>query len=177
VPLLQRTVTVLSAVATEIVVVRAAGQVLPAVESVRPLAVVEDALEDEGPLIGIAAGLREASHELALVVACDMPFLQPALLRLLVGRLAAGRRFVVPMHRDRPQPLCSAFRRDALPVLEAQIAAGVRRIMALSDALEADRVTPEQWSAVDPDGRSFENVNTPEEFEAAIASIAGLADE
>jgi molybdopterin-guanine dinucleotide biosynthesis protein A len=177
VPLLQRTVMVLSEVAAEIVVVRSHQQVLPAVESARPIAVVEDAIEGEGPLIGIAAGLRRASHDLALVVACDMPFLQPSLLRLLVERLAAGRRFVVPMYGGRPQPLCSAFRRDALPVLEAQIAAGVRRIMAVSDALEADRVTPEQWSAVDVNGRSFENVNTPEEFEAARDSIASLADE
>ncbi|MEE8421370.1 MAG: molybdenum cofactor guanylyltransferase [Dehalococcoidia bacterium] len=171
-PLLQRTVTALSAAVAEIVIVRAPGQSLPSIESVRPLSVAEDAVEGEGPLIGIAAGLREAHHDVALVVACDMPFLQAPLLRLLLERAAAGRRFVVPMHLGRPQPLCSAFRRDALPVVEAQIEAGERRIMAVADGLDADRVPSEQWSVADVDGRSFENVNTPEELKAALASLA-----
>lgn len=177
VTLLQRTVTALSEVAAEIVAVRAPGQSLPAVESACPFSVIEDAVEGEGPLIGIAAGLREARHDVALVVACDMPFLQPPLLRLLAERAAAGRRFVVPMYDRRPQPLCSAFRREALPVLEARIEAGERRIMAVADGLDADRVPPEQWAAADAGGRSFENVNTPEEFEAALASLATLANE
>ncbi|HJM75296.1 MAG TPA: molybdenum cofactor guanylyltransferase [Dehalococcoidia bacterium] len=167
--LLQRTVDALSQVATEIVVVRAEGQQLPALNSQSPLIVVEDSLDDQGPLIGIAEGLRASECEVALVAACDMPFLRPQLLRMLVDRASAGRRFVVPMHLDRPQPLCSAFRRDALEVIDAQIAAGDRKIMAVGRELDADRVPPEQWTAADPDGRSFENVNTPEEFEAALA--------
>lgn len=166
--LLQRTVDALSAVATEIVVVRAAGQRLPALTSGPPLTVVADPVEDEGPLIGIAEGLRATACEVALVVACDMPFLRPELLRMLFDRASAGRRFVVPLYRDRPQPLCSAFRREALEVIDAHIAAGDRKIMAVAGDLDADRVSPEQWSVADTDGRSFENVNTPEEFEAAL---------
>ncbi len=167
--LLQRTVDVLSAVATEIVVVRAAGQQLPALTSRSPITVVEDPVEDQGPLIGIAVGLRASSCDVALVVACDMPFLRPELLRMLVERAGTGRRFVVPIHLDRPQPLCSAFRRDALAVVDAHVAAGERKIMAVARELDADRVPPEQWSVADADGRSFENVNTREEFEAARA--------
>ena len=167
--LLQRTVDVLAAVATEIVVVRAAGQRLPALSAGPPITVVEDPLDGEGPLIGIAAGLRAMSSEVALVVACDMPFLRPELLRMLVDRASGGRRFVVPLYLGRPQPLCSALRREALAVVEAHIAAGDRKVMAIADDLDADRVPPEQWSAADADGRSFENVNTPQEFEAALA--------
>ena len=167
--LLQRTVDALSQVVTEIVVVRAEGQQLPALSSPSPITVVEDSLDDQGPLVGIAEGLRAVSCDVALVTACDMPFLRPQLLRMLVERASVGRRFVVPMYLDRPQPLCSAFRRDALEVIDAQIAAGERKIMAVARELDVDRVSPGHWTAADPDGRSFENVNTPEEFEAALA--------
>ena len=171
--LLQRTVDALSQVATQIVVVRAAGQQLPALSSQSSITVVEDPIDGQGPLIGIAEGLRAVSCEIAIVVACDMPFLRPRLLRMLVERASAGRRFVVPIYLGRPQPLCSAFRRDALEVIDAQIAAGERKIMAVAGVLDADRVPSEHWTAADPDGRSFENVNTPEEFEAALARASG----
>ncbi len=166
--LLQRTVDVAALAADEIVVVRAPGQELPQLASRLPLSIVEDPVEGEGPLIGIAAGLRASVAPVALVVACDMPFLRASLLRLLAERAATGRRFVVPMHDGRPQPLCSAFRREALAVLQAHIDAGDRKIMAVASDLDAERLPPEQWLAADPEGRSFENVNTPPEFEAAL---------
>ena len=171
--LLQRSVAVLSEVAAEIVIVHAPGQRLPAHESVVPTTLIEDPVEGEGPLIGIAAGLRHAALETALVVAVDMPFLQPSLLRLLAGRATSGRRIVVPMYVDRPQPLCSAFRRDALATIDRYIEAGERRIMTVADDLGAERLAPEGWSTADPHGRSFDNVNTPEEFAAALAVLAG----
>ncbi len=171
--LLQRTMAVLSEVAAEIVIVHAPGQRLPAHESAVSTTVIEDPVEGEGPLIGIAAGLRHAPSETATVVAVDMPFLQPSLLRLLAGRATTGRRIVVPMHLDRPQPLCSVFRRDALETIDRRIEDGERRIMAVADDLGAERLAPEGWSAADPDGRSFDNVNTPEEFERALAVLGG----
>ena len=171
--LIQRTIDALGEAADEIVVVRAPGQQLPELQSPRPLRIVEDPVEGEGPLIGIAAGLSAATAPVALVVGCDMPFLRPALLRLLAERAAAGRRFVVPMHEGRVQPLCSAVRRDALEVVRAHVEAGDRRIMSIADDLDVDRVPPGEWAAADPEGRSFEDVDTPEQFEAAAAREAG----
>ncbi|MCH7797983.1 MAG: molybdenum cofactor guanylyltransferase [Planctomycetes bacterium] len=166
--LLQRTVDALAEVVDEIVVVRSPGQELPELLSPLPVRVVQDAVEGEGPLVGIAAGLRGATAPVSLVVACDMPFLQPVLLRLLAERAAAGRRFVVPVDAEGPQPLCSAFRREALKVVQEHIDAGDRKIMSVAGDLDVDRVSPHEWAAADPGGRSFENVNTLEEFEAAV---------
>ncbi|MSQ42050.1 MAG: molybdenum cofactor guanylyltransferase [Dehalococcoidia bacterium] len=174
--LLQRTVDALAQVAQEIVVVRAPVRALPSLQCALPLHEVEDAVEGEGPLLGIAAGLRAASAPVALIVGCDMPFLRPALLRLLAARAAAGARFVLPSYDGRPQPLCSALRRDALAVVDAHIAAGDRAILAIAQDIDAALVLPEQWAVADPDGRSFQNVNTPEEFEAARARLAGSGD-
>jgi molybdopterin-guanine dinucleotide biosynthesis protein A len=165
--LLQRTAEALARVVDEVVVVRAPGQQLPAMELDVPVVEAEDPVEGEGPLVGIAAGLRATSTDTAIVVAVDMPFLQPPLLRLLAERVQAGARWALPIAEGRPQPLCSAFATSAVEVLERHITAGDRAPMAAADDLEVDRIEPEEWRTVDAAGRSFLNVNTPEEFDAA----------
>ncbi|MFA7249680.1 MAG: molybdenum cofactor guanylyltransferase [Dehalococcoidia bacterium] len=169
--LLQRTVRALSAVATEVVVVRAPGAALPPVVAPCPVVDVEDPVEGEGPLVGIAAGLEAAHAPLAIVVGVDMPFLQPALLRLLAERVRGGARWVLPIAGHRPQPLCSAFARDALETLRAHIAAGDRAPMAVAADLGMVRLEPEAWRAADPEGLSFMDVDTPEDFAAALARV------
>ena len=171
--LLQRTAEALTAVADEIVVVRAPGQELPPLDLDVPIIEAEDAIEGEGPLVGIAAGLRAASTPVAIVVAVDMPFLQPPLLRMLAERVQEGARWALPIAEGRPQPLCSAFATNALDVLDAHIAAGDRAPMAAADDLDAARIEEATWRAADPEGRSFLNVNTPEEFEAAQRLLEG----
>lgn len=172
--LLQRTASALARVVDEIVIVRAPDQALPPVVVAVPIIEAVDPIEGEGPLVGIAAGLDAVSGDDAIIVAVDMPFLEPALLRLLVERLRDGdHRWVVPIAEGRPQPLCSAIVGTALPVVRAHIAAGDRAPMAIGRDLNVLRLPEEQWSRVDPGGRSFVNVNTPEEFEAARAAAGG----
>jgi molybdenum cofactor guanylyltransferase len=165
--LLQRTVDALSGVADEIVIVRAPGGRLQPVESAARLVAVEDPVEGEGPLVGIAAGLAAATAPAALLVAVDMPLLRPALLRLLLRCLDAEHRWIVPVEDGRPHPLCSAIATDALPVVRAHLEAGDRAPMALAQDLGCYRMPREEWAVADRDGRSFVNVNTPEELEEA----------
>ena len=168
--LLVRTVAAVGAVADEIVIVRAPGQTLPPLDGAAARAgvrIVEDPVEGEGPLRGIATGLAAATAPVALVVGVDMPFLRPELLRLIAGRVSAERRWVLPIAHRRPQPLCSAFARDALPVVEAHLAAGDRAPMTVAADLGFYRMPAEEWGTVDPDGWSFVDVDTPEDFAEA----------
>lgn len=167
--LLQRTVDALAAVADEIVLVRAPGQALPALEAVPSVLIADDPVAGEGPLMGMATGLAAATAPVAIVVGVDMPFLQPGLLRLLAERVRAGHRWILPIADRRPQPLCSAFAADALPVLRAHLEAGDRAPMAVAADLGMVRLTPEEWQVVDPEGLSFIDVDTPEDFDAALA--------
>ena len=168
VSLLQRCVDRLASVVDELVLVGAPGRPLPAVLSELPMRTVEDPVEGEGPLMGMAVGLEAASSSVAVVVAVDMPLLEPELLRLLASRVDATHRWVVPIANDRPQPLCSAFSVEALSVIRGHLDAGDRAPMALAADLDAYRMQAEEWSAADAEGRSFLNVNTPEEFAELI---------
>ena len=169
--LIQRVVDALDGVASEIVVVHAPGQPPPDVRSRLPIRHVADPFEDAGPLVAIAEGLAAASAPVAIAVGCDAPQLQPALLRLLAEWADAGARLVAPLHEGVPQWLCAAWRRDALPALRERIEAGDRAMHEAAEALEAALLPPEAYAHLDPAGRSFLNVNTPEQLAAAREAV------
>lgn len=158
----------------EVVIVLAPAQVIPPVRCAAPVTLVRDATAYQGPLAGIAAGLAGTSRaEVALVLGCDMPFVQPGLLALLAARATAGA-IVVPVHEGRSQPLCSAIHFEAFEAVRALAADGARAASAIADDPRALLVQPGEWAAVDPEGLSFLGVNTPEELERAEVLAARL---
>jgi molybdopterin-guanine dinucleotide biosynthesis protein A len=111
-----------------------------------PFDVVDDGTDVRAPIAGVVAGLRAARHDVAVVVPVDVPRLTPAAVRELA---AACRDVAVPPSG----PLPGAYRRSALPVLEAALVAGR---LALRDAIaELDVAT------VELDDALLANVNTP----------------
>jgi molybdopterin-guanine dinucleotide biosynthesis protein A len=84
-----------------------------------PFPVHDDGNEHRAALVGVAAGLRLAGTELAVIVPTDMPFLTAEFLREL-AEAAEGVDVAAP----ETGPLPGAYRRSALPALERQIAAG-----------------------------------------------------
>ena len=117
----------------------------------------------QGPLAGILAGLAVATGDIALLLACDQPFVRPALLRLLVAETAKAPA-AIPLRDDQTQPLCSAIRVDAAPLLRAAYERGSRAAAAVADLPGARLLDAETWRAVDADGVSFAGANTPEEL-------------
>jgi len=169
--LVQRAVDALVAAGvTEVVLVGAPDRAVPEVTSSVPVLEAHDSTEHDGPLQGIVAGLECVRGEVAVVVGCDMPFLRPELLALLARRAAEARRPVLPLHGRLPEGLCSAWPRSALGALRARLEAGERAVATTAERLGALLLAPAEYAAADPEGTSFTNVNTPEEF-AAIQSI------
>lgn len=133
---------------------------------------IEDAAPGAGPLGGIVAGLRASPHPLMAVVAGDMPFASPAVLRLLAG-LRRREDAVVPVTARGPEPLHAVYARDALPALEDALGAGR---LALRDALgrlEVRTVAEDVWRPADPEGRFATNVNRPEDVERLLGPAGG----
>jgi molybdenum cofactor guanylyltransferase len=170
VPLLEHLCARLAEVFPELVVVRAAGQALPPVEasaSAHPR-VVEDAVSDQGPVAGICAGLGAARRSLAFVVSCDVPFLNSQVGAMMVD-LAEGYDVVVPEWEGRLHPLQAVYRTRVLPLLEEQLAAGRRRPVDLYERVPVRKVTEAEILEVDPLGLTFMNMNTPEDYQRALA--------
>lgn len=134
-----------------------------------PIGFAIDAEPDEGPMAGIETGLREVQSEYAFVVACDMPFLDAELVEFLVETAASAPEAhdaAVPRPGEWFETTHAVYRAE--PMAEACAAAlerGERKI--IEPLFELDYVVVEEEELEKFDRKSFENVNTPEEFEAA----------
>jgi molybdopterin-guanine dinucleotide biosynthesis protein A len=117
--------------------------------------------------MGLASGLRAASGELCVVVACDLPFLNAALIERLV-ELAEGWDLVAPIVAGQPEPTHAVYRRaTCLPAIDRALARGERRMISFWPEVRVRAVPEEELRALDPDLRSFFNVNTPADLELA----------
>ena len=103
--------------------------------------VQHDEIIGEGPLSGLVTGLRHARHDLNFVLPCDMPLLQPRLLRWLLEQYQ-GETAVVLSVDQRIQPLVGIYHRRALPVLEGLLAAGQLKMRIALDELHAKVLEP-----------------------------------
>ncbi len=123
---------------------------------------VEDVIPGAGPLSGLHAGLVHISSPLALVLACDMPFVSPQLARLLIDRGARAQKPVVCQIFRFLEPFPGVYPRNLLPVVEksAQSQYGVQRFLAEVSPVV---VPEEEVRQIDPELRSFININTLED--------------
>lgn len=160
--LLERTIHTLLTVTREIVVVGPrTGLVFPA-----RVRAVPDEQPGAGPLVALLTGLRACRHPLAMVVSCDLPFLNPALMALLLDA-AQDSDAVVPRVGGRLEPLHAVYSKKCIPALNALVESGAREAVGLveSGALEHVKIVPEEdLSAVDPGLLSFFNLNTQDDL-------------
>lgn len=119
-----------------------------------------------GPLAGLEAGLAASPVHYNLVVACDLPFVNPALLEYLLSQVE-GFAAVVPLNPEgRPEPLCAVYSRACLPVIRRQLEAGQLKMTGWYDALPVRFIPAHELEVFDPGLRTFQNLNTPEDVRA-----------
>ncbi|MCO5167756.1 MAG: molybdenum cofactor guanylyltransferase [Planctomycetes bacterium] len=154
-PLVEAALDALRAAGAREVLV-AAREAAPFLVLVPPVEVVLDRGPDLGPVAGLEAALRRTTTDWVLVVACDMPRLDPGVLRRVAeaAQGSAGRLAVVPRAGDRLEPLHAAYHRHALPRVTAALDEGRLRLTEVVAALDPLVLDV-------PAGPSFDNWNRP----------------
>jgi len=127
---------------------------------------IVDTHENRGPIAGIMAAQDKHPHVPWLVLACDLPFLDARTLEYLIaarqpGRLATAFR---SSHDGLPEPLCAIYEPASREALLAHVAKGKdcpRKFLINSDVELIDQPNP----------RALDNVNTPDEYSSAAATL------
>lgn len=134
-----------------------------------PLA--QDIIPGYGALSGLYTALSGAHFDAVAVVACDMPFASAALLEVQFGMLENSRAgAIIPRRAAGLEPFHAVYRRSAcLPLVQAAIEQGRRRVDAWFPLAEIHYLEAETIASYDPQNMAFLNVNTPEELAAAEA--------
>jgi len=127
--------------------------------------VVEDLVKGLGPLGGLYTALAISSYDYNLVLACDMPLLEPRLLALLLGRIALTPQAeaIVPRVRGYLEPFPGVYHRRCLDKIQGLLREGRLKIQGLLEALDLALVPQEEVQVVvSVSGlRAFVNLNTP----------------
>jgi molybdopterin-guanine dinucleotide biosynthesis protein A len=133
------------------------------------LPMVPDDVPGAGPLGGILTALNHSPYERVLVVACDMPMLNPMLLRYMVS-LPGDYDALIPCRTDlsgrmRLETLHAIYSRRCIGPISERIRAGELKVATVVEDIRVRYLDEEEMRRYDPGLQSFRNVNTPEDWE------------
>jgi len=137
--------------------------------------IVIDRYEIYAPIVGLMSSLTEVKTDYVAVLPCDSPLVNPELIILLL-RKARGRGGAVPIWEDgRTEPLLAVYKTDELrkSVLNCWNKLDLRVRCAL-ESMDIVYVPIDEIREVDPELRSFLNINTLEELELLNESLGYL---
>src|SRR4029078_8009288 len=135
--------------------------------------VVPDLVGGAGPLGGIHAALTAADGWHGVVrLAGDLLFVRVDLLATLRDR-APWADAVAPRSARGIEPLCARYARALRPAADAAVRAGQLAVHEMLEQRAVDFIAEVELAALDPDGRSFFNVNTTDDLARADARGAG----
>jgi molybdopterin-guanine dinucleotide biosynthesis protein A len=129
-----------------------------------------DVIPDKGSLGGIYSAIHCSRSDSTLVLACDMPLVNPPLLRYMIalrGEEGGPYDVIVPRVEDHPQGLHAIYSRSCLESIRACIDADHLKVIGFYDQMHVRYLDAAEYARFDPQGRSFQNINTPDELRAA----------
>jgi molybdopterin-guanine dinucleotide biosynthesis protein A len=138
----------------------------PGVYADLDLPMVRDVWPEKGSLGGVYSAIYHVATPYCLVVACDMPFLQTAVLRYLITQIN-DHDVVVPDVLGELQTLHAIYSKACLQSIERRLEANRLRIVGFFPDVRVRTVTASELEPYDPALLAFQNLNTPEEFQAA----------
>ena len=164
-PLIERVVQRVKTVADELVI----NTNQPELFGFLGIPLVPDQIGGKGPLGGLFTALTVAHSDLVAVIACDMPFVSPALICAERDWLIAGGwDVVIPHSNEGLEPLHAVYRKAAcLPAIQRVLAENRLRMVSWLEYVRVREVHLDEVAAIDPAGTAFTNVNTLDEFKQA----------
>ncbi len=131
-----------------------------------------DILPDKGSLGGIYTALVHAKRSNVLMLACDMPFVNTDLLRFMISKISNDFDIIVPRVAGYPQGLHAIYKKTCIAPIAEQLAGNRLKIIRFYDQMRVRYLDEADCAPFDPLGRSFVNLNTPEELAEAERLLA-----
>lgn len=175
-PIIARTLRLFRAIFTQTIIVTRHPERFAAFGA----EVTVDRYPGKGPLAGIHAGLLACRTSHAFVAACDMPLLDPDVIRYLVDRLPRtggtpdvpdGPDAIVPWWDGDVEPLHAIYAARTLPTMERCLERDEHAVRTFLERVRVDYVAETELVRLSGAPRSFTNVNTPEELQHVLERL------
>jgi molybdopterin-guanine dinucleotide biosynthesis protein A len=130
-----------------------------------------DPVAGRGPLGGLLAALEAAQGRAVLLLAVDLPLVPAGLLARLVA-LAPVSDAIVPVFPRGPEPLCALYGAACLPAVRRRVRAGELKMTSFWPDVRVRELVPQELEPFGKPERLFFNVNSPDEYAAAVGLAA-----
>ena len=136
------------------------------------LTIVTDIFDLRSSLTGIHTGLFYSNNPYAFFSACDTPFLKKELVEVLVKQIEQKIDIIMPETANGFEPLCAIYSKRCLKPAEDHLKANKVKIQWAFRSNRIKNIPENQLRTVDPELRSFLNINTPEDLARAEEMVA-----
>jgi molybdenum cofactor guanylyltransferase len=125
---------------------------------------IGDIVDSKGPMTGIFSVLSSPGISDVFATACDMPFINGALVEYIRDKWDNAHDACVPLYDNKPQPLLGIYSKKIAEKMSEHIRYGNKSLRDFLSQTDVLYVSEEEVRAIDPEGRSFVNINTMEDF-------------
>lgn len=126
--------------------------------------VVRDINPSRCSLAGIHAGLFYSSKKHVFISACDTPFLKKELTEHILSKTGPGADVVIPETDDGLEPLCAAYSKNCLPLIQNNLDKKIFMIKKFFKKNRVKTIPVNEIKKIDPEMKSFFNVNIPQDL-------------
>ncbi len=128
-----------------------------------------DVIPDKGALGGIHAAVSHSPTDYVLAIACDMPFVEPALLKYMTAQIDAQPppNVIVPRVDGYPQGLHAVYSKACLPAIESRLNADHLKVIGFYPQVRVRYLDESEYEPITAGRPVFFNVNTPQQLEEA----------
>jgi molybdopterin-guanine dinucleotide biosynthesis protein A len=135
-----------------------------------------DIINSKGPMSGIYTSLININNNCLFAVACDMPFLKDSVISFICKKhKEASKNLLVdatiPIFNGRPQPLMGIYCKSVIFHLQDLILKEKTSMKRFLEEINTYYIDEEEIKDIDPEGKSFLNINTPEDYEIVIKTV------
>jgi molybdopterin-guanine dinucleotide biosynthesis protein A len=164
-PLIQRVVNRGKAISDNFLVITNRPEAYPFLQ----VPLVRDILSIKGPLVGLYTALHVSESAFLILVGCDMPFINLAMLSFQLSVLEhEDVDVVIPKHANGFEPLHAVYRRETcLDLVKSAIDEGERSLIGWFNRACVREIPENRLLSFDPDLRAFMNLNTPQDYQEA----------
>lgn len=137
------------------------------------LPVYPDIIPGMGPLSGLHAAFTVTGAARVMIAPCDSPFLSPAIIKFILNYPCGAAEAVIPFVEGREQGMLAVYARGAVDRFGERIASASIMFDEFRLGLNRIFIAEDELRAVEPDLRTFLNVNTPGDLQSATAFLSG----
>ena len=127
---------------------------------------IPDKIPRKGSLVGLYSGLLASPAHFSFVFACDMPFLNPSLIRHMMERVGKADA-LVPKIKGEFEPLHAIYSRNCIEPICRLIDKNDMRILNFYPDISLVVMEEDEIKMLDPEGLAFFNINTKEDLSIA----------